>query len=109
MMPAACRLLAATIVFAGLSGCDRGTEERAQAAGEILEGTISDSMLKTDQVRSEAPLAPRKAGAGNKVGGSNAKSGPASEPGDDAPAPNEEPAAPEPAVTPQPAPTPAET
>jgi hypothetical protein len=61
MMTAACRLLAATLVLAGLGGCDKGKEERAQAAGEILEGTASDAMLKTDLIRSEAPLAPRAA------------------------------------------------
>ena len=59
MMTAACRWFAATLVLAALSGCDKGKEERAQAAGEILEGTASDAMLKTDQIRSEAPLAPR--------------------------------------------------
>ena len=61
MITLACRLLAATLALAGLSSCDKGKEERAQAAGEILEGTASDAMLKTDLIRSEAPLAPRAA------------------------------------------------
>ena len=55
-------LFAAGLALAALSGCDRGKDERTQAAGEILEGTVSDAMIKTDQIRSEAPLAPRKAG-----------------------------------------------
>ncbi len=45
-----------------LAGCgddpapiaDDGTRE---ASGEVLEGSISDDMLPTDQVRSQAPLA----------------------------------------------------
>ena len=56
-------LLAAGLAFAALSGCDQGKDERTQAAGEILEGTVSDAMIKTDEIRSEAPLAPRKAGS----------------------------------------------
>ena len=92
MMTATCRLLAATLVCAGLSGCDKGKEERAQAAGEILEGTASDAMLQTDQIRSEAPLAPRavkgKAEASDKAQGTR---GPAADAADDAPAATEAP------------------
>ena len=72
MMPSACRLLAAMVVLAAQAGCNKGEEERAQAAGEILEGTASDAMLRTDLIRSEAPLAPRATGTGNKLKASQA-------------------------------------
>ena len=87
MMTAACRLFAAALVLASLGGCDKGKEERAQAAGEILEGTASDAMLKTDQIRSEAPLAPRaakgKADASEKA--RDTRGSPAAGAGEDAP------------------------
>ena len=86
MMTAACRWFLAPLVLAALSGCDKGKEERAQAAGEILEGTASDAMLRTDLIRSEAPLAPRaakaKAGASEKGRGTQ---GPATEAAEDTP------------------------
>jgi hypothetical protein len=81
-------LLAAMLGFAALAGCDRGKDERAQAAGEILEGTVSDAMIRTDQIRSEAPLAPRKAGSGGSAKTARGEAAPsASEPTSETPAP----------------------
>jgi hypothetical protein len=89
MIPPSRALLVATLGLATLAGCDRGKEERAQAAGEILEGTVSDAMIQTDQIRSEAPLAPRKAGNGGAA--KPARGDPAqnaSEPTSETPAPD---------------------
>ena len=106
MMTAVCRVLAATLVLTGLSGCDQGKEERAQAAGEILEGTASDAMLKTDLIRSEAPLAPRAAkGKAETSEKGRATRGPAAGPAEDTPTAT---GAAVPAE-PTPAPTPVET
>jgi hypothetical protein len=103
-----CRtLLVATLGLITLSGCDQGKDERAQAAGEILEGTASDAMLETDQIRSEAPLAPRKAGSGGSVKagrGDAAKS--ASEPTTETPAPAPVETSEQPAAAPTAAPAP---
>jgi len=38
-------------------GGETPAEDGSAATGEVLEGTISDAMLPTDRVRSEAPLA----------------------------------------------------
>ena len=100
-------LLVATLGLAALAGCARGKEERAQAEGEILEGTVSDAMIRTDEIRSEAPLAPRKTGSGGpakSTRGDAAQS--ASEPTSETPAPAavetpEQPAA-APTATPEP-------
>jgi hypothetical protein len=99
-------LLLATACLVGLSGCDRGKDERTQAAGEILEGTVSDAMIQTDQIRSEAPLAPRKAERGSpaKAAGAGAAPSEAQPIGEAAaPAASE---TPEQAASPVPTPTP---
>ena len=48
------------------AGCDKGAEKKAKdqrtAAGEILPGSISDSMLPFDTVKSQPPLAPKETG-----------------------------------------------
>ena len=56
------------LLFAVLSlaACNRQAGERRQAAGEILEGSVSDAMIHTDQVRSEGPYAAPKAAKGDK-------------------------------------------
>ena len=41
-----------------LAGCDRQAAEGTKATGEVLEGTVSDAMIATEQIRSEPPLAP---------------------------------------------------
>ena len=51
------RLIAVATLAAALAACNGETAEEGQAAGQVLEGTISDQMLPVDEVRSEAPLA----------------------------------------------------
>ena len=51
-----------------LAGCERKAAESNKAAGEVLEGTISDAMIATDSIRSEPPLAPRTAKASDAKG-----------------------------------------
>ena len=67
-------------------------EGESEAAGEVLEGTISDAMLPIDQTRSQAPLAApepgQEGGGGNAVGTGDAADSQAA-----APAEVEEPAA----------------
>jgi len=48
-------VVAALALLAGCGGEPSADDGRA-ASGEVLEGTISDSMLPLDRVRSEAPL-----------------------------------------------------
>ncbi|MCK9543543.1 MAG: hypothetical protein M0R03_16115 [Novosphingobium sp.] len=50
-----------TLPLAGLAACDKpgGSEARAPAASDVMEGSISDAMLPLDSVRSQPPLAPR--------------------------------------------------
>ena len=51
-----------------LAGCERKAAEGTRAAGEVLEGTISDAMIATDSIRSEPPLAPRTAKTSGATG-----------------------------------------
>ena len=44
-----------------LGGCWKQAAEGNKATGEVLDGTISDAMIATDQTRSEPPLAPHSA------------------------------------------------
>ena len=53
-------LVVAAIVCLILAGCERKATEGNKAAGEVLEGTISDSMIATDKSRAAPPIAPRK-------------------------------------------------
>lgn len=46
-----------------LGGCDKKPAEGNKAAGEVLEGSISDAMIATDETRAEPPLAPYTARA----------------------------------------------
>lgn len=102
------RQLLATAMLACLivAGCERKAEERGKAAGEVLEGSISDAMIATDAVRSEPPIAPRKAEAPD-ARGDKAKAKPAEgeEPAA-SPTPETSPAA-EASPAPKPAPKPA--
>jgi hypothetical protein len=52
-------LLAIAIALAlPLAGCGRkAQQEEAPASGRVLEGTVSDAMIHTDQLRSEGPYA----------------------------------------------------
>ena len=59
--------LAPLALLAACDGDKAGDEARAPS-GEVLEGTISDSMLPLDTVRSQPPLAEPKAGARGQAG-----------------------------------------
>ena len=51
-----------------LGGCEKKVAEGKNATGEVLEGTIGDAMIATDQTRSEPPLAPHTAKAVGEKG-----------------------------------------
>ena len=108
------RLVAATVpasLIMGacliLGGCEKQSAQGNKATGEVLEGTITDAMIATDEVRSEPPLAPHTAKAadakGEKSKGKAADDGeveaaPAADPGTAADAsPPPQPSASEPA------------
>lgn len=57
-------LIAAAPLALAACGGDAPADDGRSATGEVLEGTISDAMLPTDRVRSEAPLAPEPAARG---------------------------------------------
>jgi hypothetical protein len=44
-------------------------DQRAAAAGEVLEGSISDAMIPLEQLDSQAPLAPRQPAAPGGIDG----------------------------------------
>ncbi|MFM5931832.1 MAG: hypothetical protein ACKOPQ_13075 [Novosphingobium sp.] len=63
-------ILAAVAAVLPLAACgDKQPATQAQAAGEILPGSISDEMLPMDTATSKPPLAPKTAGSGNGDGG----------------------------------------
>lgn len=70
---------AATLGLVLLTGCEKQKNDKAQASGEVLQGTVSDAMIETDRVRSEAPLAPRSAGARGKTEMGSSSEAPPSE------------------------------
>jgi hypothetical protein len=79
------RSIAALALCVLLAGCDwwEGDEEDARtASGQVLEGTISDSMLPLDTVRSQPPLAKSTGGASDGVA---AEATDAPEEGDESP------------------------
>ena len=49
---------AAALACLIVAGCERKAVEGTKATGEVLEGTISDAMIATEEVRSEPSLAP---------------------------------------------------
>ena len=56
-----------------LAACGGGkSDERDTAAGKILPGSISDAMLQTDRLQSEAPLAAPKPVDGDAKPGAKA-------------------------------------
>ena len=65
------RTIALLCAVVTLAACNKPGGERKQAAGEILEGSVSDAMIHTDQLRSEGPYAAPKAAKAGK----DAKSG----------------------------------
>lgn len=88
------RLIAVATLAAVLTACNGDTAEEGQAAGQVLEGTISDQMLPVDQVRSEAPLADPTAARRASTGGAedNTAEAPAEEDAGHAQEPPAEPA-----------------
>ncbi len=55
-------ILASAAVLATLGGCHPGQKAgHGEVSGQILPGSVSDSMLPYDSVKSKAPLAPREA------------------------------------------------
>jgi len=63
-------IVATALLVPACSSEDEGTartsEQGGKAAGEVLGGTISDDMIALEQLRSQAPLAPRQSsGAGS--------------------------------------------
>lgn len=69
------RMLAAVALACVIvGGCQKKAAEGTKATGEVLEGTVSDAMIATDQTRSEPPLAPHSARA-DDAKGSKAKAG----------------------------------
>lgn len=57
MTPARALLGLALVAALPLAACHRRAEEKSAASGRVLEGTVSDAMIETDRVRSEAPYA----------------------------------------------------
>ena len=62
------RLIALALAGLAVTGCNKQAAEGNKASGEVLEGTISDSMIATDRTRTEPPLAPRTVKAGDAKG-----------------------------------------
>lgn len=56
-------LLLAPLALAACQGGDKPAQKNT-AAGEILEGSVSDAMLPLDTVRSQPPLAPPPTASG---------------------------------------------
>ncbi len=90
------KAIASAMLILALSGCGGEEDKRAagagKAEGEILPGSASDAMIPLDQVKSQAPLAPKSEGGDKKDAKepSKAKESAAAEPAEPAP---EEPAA----------------
>ena len=98
--------LAAVLLLAGCGDEQQPIEadDGRSATGEVLEGTISDAMIATDTLRSQAPLAEIAESGDAAAGTTRGESGPAdvadpaqgeAEPsgeGDPAPEPDPEPA-----------------
>ena len=78
---------AAALACLILGGCERKAAEGTKATGEVLEGTITDAMIATDEVRSEPPLAPQTAKAGDEADAEEAPAVETSRPEDITPAP----------------------
>ena len=57
------RLIAPALLAVLLSGCGGDGAKKAEGAGtaqgEVLPGSVSDAMVPLDQVKSQAPLAPK--------------------------------------------------
>jgi hypothetical protein len=64
------RLIAPALLALLLTGCGGDEAKKAEGAGtaqgEVLPGSVSDAMIPLDQVKSQAPLAPKAEGADKK-------------------------------------------
>ena len=72
-------LFAVTLACLAMTGCGKKAAEGNKAAGEVLEGTISDAMISPDRVRSEPPIAPRHEGSADIKAGAKGQPKPASD------------------------------
>ncbi len=74
------RLAPLALAIMALAACGDSSETGGQAAGsKILEGSISDSMIPYEKLRSEAPPAKIKTDEGGASGGN--RTGPDANPG----------------------------
>ncbi len=74
--------LAPVILILTLAACGGNDGQKAQggtAQGEVLPGSVSDAMIAVDQVKSQAPLAPKSEGGDTKEGKAKAGAKDASE------------------------------
>lgn len=62
------RLALVLLLVLSACGAEKKEPTKGTAAGEVLEASVSDAMLPIDQVRSQAPLAPRTEDEGEKRG-----------------------------------------
>lgn len=88
----------APLALAACGSAEKKGKDQRTAAGQILPGSISDSMIPYDTVHSQPPLAPKVIGSGKAKDGAASDAGPGDPPVDaaaEAPAaPVEAPAAP---------------
>lgn len=74
------RLIAPALLVLLLSACGGDEAKKAQGAGtaqgEVLPGSVSDAMIPLDQVKSQAPLAPKVEGSAKVDAKEPAKAGP---------------------------------
>jgi hypothetical protein len=76
--------LAPLVLLAGCDWWEGDEEDDRTASGQVLEGTISDSMLPLDTVRSQPPLA-KSTGGSSDGGGPDAEATDAPEEGEESP------------------------
>jgi len=70
------RSLALLLPLALLAGCNKSAKnDERSASGEVLQGTISDSMLPLDKLKSEPPLLAPSQRATTAEGAEDAASG----------------------------------
>ena len=92
MPPIRLAALAPLALLAACNGSGEKGPERKTAAGEVLGGSISDSMLPLDTVQSQSPPLRESAGESGGESGDNADKFPDS-PGTEKPSPDASPVA----------------
>ena len=98
-------VIATALACLALVGCGQKATEGTKATGEVLNGTISDSMIATDETRSPPPLTPYSPKAAETKSG---KGKPKGEGGIEKASPDAE-ASPPAEAAPSPKPSPSET